>query len=524
MVEKVTEKLAAQLPDKATNILLIGSDHQGDGDPGRSDSQILVRLDPQTKSISMLSIPRDLRVDIPGYGEGKMNSAYSYGGPAKVIETFTQLTGLPINHFIEIDFNGFASVVNIVGGVYLPVDHRYYNPDSSTWKSIDIQAGYQRLWGHDALDYVRFRHDQRGDFTRMQRQQLFLKEMQRQSSRWSKNPENALKLITEATKHVTSDIDSLASLRSLVALAFEVDTSKVATVHLEGATPTVDGISYVESTPEQIAQAVAEFTQPVQTPTSTTTKVNVAIDQFDVSLHNTTYVSGLATSAASQLEMLGYKASVGVDAQESPTASTIIYAPPDLASHARTLSTMFSPAEVRTVDRAPGTADGISIFLGSSFDGAIDQPAQSGAQQEKTILHDQPYDVASWQAADARTDLNLQMPLDWAPGLGYEELRTYDLAKPDGTRVPAMVAVGTTPSGGYFDIQVMRWTYPPAIAHPSGTQTIKRVKYLLFYQGADLHMVAWHKGPNTYWVMNSFDNELSNELMMALATSFKIVA
>ena len=168
------------------NILLIGSDKSAvPGDPGRSDTQMLVRLDPETKSISMLSLPRDLRVYIPDHGYDKMNAAYAYGGPALVIKTFRELTGLPVNHWIEVDFAGFWHVVNILGGVYIPVDHRYFVPDSADYKSIDLEPGYQLVRGKQALNFVRFRHDQKGDFTRMQRQQLFLKEMQRQSGRWS---------------------------------------------------------------------------------------------------------------------------------------------------------------------------------------------------------------------------------------------------------------------------------------------------------------------------------------------------
>ena len=185
-VAKTEENLRPALPGQAVSILLIGRDKDGVDDPGRSDTQILVRLDPDTKSITMLSVPRDLRVDIPGYGLDKMNTAYSYGGSALVVETFTELTKLPINHFIEVDFAGFWHAVNLLGGVYVPVDRRYYNPESSGYKSIAIKPGYQLLRGHDALDFVRFRHDETGDFGRMQRQQLFLRETQRQSSRWSR--------------------------------------------------------------------------------------------------------------------------------------------------------------------------------------------------------------------------------------------------------------------------------------------------------------------------------------------------
>ena len=206
---------------------------------------MLVRLDPDTKSISVLSIPRDLRVDIPGVGYNKMNAAYFFGGPSLVVETFSNVTGLPINHFVETDFEGFRHAVNILGGIYIPVDRRYYNATDNSYQKLDIAPGYRLLQGGDALHFVRFRHDEKGDFGRMQRQQLFLRETQRQSGRWSEDWQKVTRLIRALTQETTSDINSLKRLKPLVELGFQVDTSKVYSVHLEGDTPTIDGISYV---------------------------------------------------------------------------------------------------------------------------------------------------------------------------------------------------------------------------------------------------------------------------------------
>ncbi len=272
VVTETTKELRPALPGKAQNILLIGSDKSDViGDPGRSDTQMLIRLDPETKSISMLSLPRDLRVLIPDHGYDKMNTAYSYGGPPLVLKTFKEITGLPVNHFVEIDFAGFWHVVNILGGVYIPVDHKYFVPASADYKSINLDAGYQLVRGKQALNYVRYRHDQRGDFTRMQRQQLFLKELQRQSGRWSGDWQKVVDLIKAVTEETTSDIDSLKRLEPLVELVFEVDTSRINTVHLEGDTPMIDGVSYVTATQEQIDAAVDEFENPAQAPVKDTT-------------------------------------------------------------------------------------------------------------------------------------------------------------------------------------------------------------------------------------------------------------
>ena len=162
------------------NILVLGSDRREHmaGDKGRSDSIMLLRIDPSNKSISMLSIPRDLRVEIPGWGSDRINAAYSDGGPALSVATFKALTGLPVNHFLDVNFVGFADMVDYLGGVYIDVDRQYYNNTAVTgYSSIDIPAGYQRLNGANALGFVRYRHDQLGDWGRMQRQQLFMREL-----------------------------------------------------------------------------------------------------------------------------------------------------------------------------------------------------------------------------------------------------------------------------------------------------------------------------------------------------------
>ena len=217
MQKQLTVQSSTHAP---VNILVLGSDRRKHlvGDTGRSDTIMLLRIDPQTKSISMLSIPRDLRVQIPGFGTDRINAAYSYGGPALSVATFKALTGLPVNHFIDVNFTGFTDMVNYLGGVYIDVDRQYYNNTAVTgYSSISIDAGYQRLNGADALSFVRYRHDQLGDWGRMQRQQLFLRELKRQALRW----QNVLKLpqlISTMARNTISDISSIKKLLGLAEL------------------------------------------------------------------------------------------------------------------------------------------------------------------------------------------------------------------------------------------------------------------------------------------------------------------
>ena len=511
-------KVDAPIPHKPMNILLIGSDKSSvPGDPGRSDTQLLVRLDPETKSISMLSLPRDLQVDILGVGVNKMNAAYSYGGPALVIDTFKQLTGLPINGWIEVNFAGFWHVVNILGGIYLPVDHTYFVPASADYKSIDLKAGYQLVRGKQALNYVRYRHDQRGDFTRMQRQQLFLRAVQQQSGRWSSDPSKVLRLIKAITGETKSSLSSLKKIAPLVQLAFEVNTSKVYQAHLEGATPMINGVSYVTATPTEIADVVHQFTNPTQAPVkSTGTKIGKKM--FQVRVYNGSGIAGYATTAAAQLAAQGYNTTAVADALEYPDKVTAVYAPRSLQSQANAIGAMMWPSDVRIVKRTSGTSDGISVFVASSFDGTIDIP-QAIVQQQQTLEKNQKVDWATWQEYDNKTPLKLEAPTAWSSGFTYDEWRNYKIETTDGKHSAASVAVVQTSQYGYWSIQAMRWQDPPAIQNPNSTQTIGGRKFMLFYQGDHLHMAAWKEHGTLYWVLNTLDNQLSNDLMLGLAAS-----
>jgi polyisoprenyl-teichoic acid--peptidoglycan teichoic acid transferase len=259
LVKQAERQLAPPLPGQAVNIAVMGSDASNN-----SDSLMVWHLDPRTKSISMLSVPRDLWVDIPGVGMSKINAALPTGGPALTIKTLHQVLGIPINHFAHIDFAGFWDVVRILGGVYLQIDHKYTDAASGT-NQVLMLPGYQLADGNIALHFVRFRHDQYYDFGRIQRQQIFLRELQRQAVRWrdwSKLPS----VIRAITRHTDSDISSLRQLLSLASMILQLDTSHIYVAHLEGATPTINGQSVVVDTPQQIRAAVARFENPPRAP------------------------------------------------------------------------------------------------------------------------------------------------------------------------------------------------------------------------------------------------------------------
>ena len=141
--------LADSDPGQPQTLLILGSDRRpkanGEGASGaRSDTIMLVRLNPDKEATAIMSLPRDLKVRIPGHGVEKINAAYEYGGPALTLQTVKQLTGLPINHVVNVTFKGFWRAVNAIGCVYTDVDRDYFN-DSAEFTFIDIDPGYQRL-------------------------------------------------------------------------------------------------------------------------------------------------------------------------------------------------------------------------------------------------------------------------------------------------------------------------------------------------------------------------------------------
>jgi LCP family protein required for cell wall assembly len=217
-------------PGDPQTLLLIGSDHRA-GTPWNSsntDTMMLVRIDPNSSTINVLSIPRDLKVEIPqggAIGTGKLNSAYSIGGPGLLVRILRQqvFPGLQINHIIDVNFGGFEALVNAIGCVYTDVDHRYYNNTAvSDYSSIDIMPGYQKLCGADALAFVRFRHTDT-DIVRNARQQDFL--------RWAKDQFSTGELVNERDKllkifgqHTQTDanlhtVDGLINLFDVVAFS-----------------------------------------------------------------------------------------------------------------------------------------------------------------------------------------------------------------------------------------------------------------------------------------------------------------
>ncbi|HEV2815466.1 MAG TPA: LCP family protein [Solirubrobacteraceae bacterium] len=260
-------------PGKPQTLLLLGSDRRWidkkNGDPARSDTMMLVRLDADESATTVLSIPRDLRVEIPDHGTAKINDAYALGGPALTVRTIKALTGIEINHVVNVNFGGFREAVNALGCFYIDVDRRYYHsnegvPIGQRYAEIDVPAGYQKLCGQDALDYVRFRHAD-SDLVRAARQQDFLRSAKDQLST-SSLIEDREKLADIFGRHTQTD-KSLSTLPGFIRLMkLALYSSKRPIRQIEFPATFTKGyagdgtpVDYVDAGVDDIAAAVDRF-------------------------------------------------------------------------------------------------------------------------------------------------------------------------------------------------------------------------------------------------------------------------
>jgi LCP family protein required for cell wall assembly len=265
--ELSTSPVSVQEPEY---VLVLGVDKRPGERYGRSDSIILARVDPQYYSLSLLSIPRDLRVPIAGHGTTKINAAWPYGGAALAIKTVKTVTGLPVHHYVELDLAGFTRLVDTVGGIVIDVDQPIYDridePDGKP-AEIVIQPGSQRLDADKALLYVRSRRFRDGDFTRMRHQQTFLSALATSlldRSHVTRLPAVAMQLSTS----MKTDM-SIPSLVSLGGQLRGIRQEEIRRYTVPGTMKTIGGVAFVLPDAARDAALFDAFRRGVE-PTGTT--------------------------------------------------------------------------------------------------------------------------------------------------------------------------------------------------------------------------------------------------------------
>lgn len=262
-------------PGKPQTIMVLGTDGRLGADAGsgqRSDTLLLARLDPGKRAISLMSIPRDLKVTIPGsYATDKINAAFSTGGAPLTVKTVKALLSRPgqpfkVNHVVQVNFTGFRRMVDYLGCAFVDIDRDYFNDVGGPggYATIDIDPGYQKLCGSDALDYVRYRHGDT-DLVRAARQQDFIRQTLRQPDvrrrlTFSKRTE----LAKIAGRYVSTDPGlgrSPKQILSLLKIGLGVAEKPVQQVPFGAGQVSYEG-QYVTVAPEAIATTVDRFLDP----------------------------------------------------------------------------------------------------------------------------------------------------------------------------------------------------------------------------------------------------------------------
>ena len=394
----------AAAPRNAQNLLIVGSDTRGDEAAGtgfqgsgatfvtgqRSDTVILAHLYGNSDKVQMVSFPRDSYVTIPSYTDpktgavtrehqSKLNSAFAIGGPPLLVATIERLTGVRVDHYLQIDFTGFQSMVNNLGGV----DVCLSQPARDKYSGIDLAAGKHHIDGTVALAFVRQRHGlPGGDIDRIKRQQEFLGSMVRKvlSADTLLNPLKLNAFLNVATASLKTD-DALtgADLRNLALRlrGFSAGGVIFSTVPVSniGAYRNRESVVLIDDAKAAVffgdlRRDVAPGT-PTPEPSGTlvaSQPLIVAPGSVRVTVYNGAGVAGLGRRAAADLATVGFTV-VGTPTNRGTGLSgTTVFYGPDKADSARTLAAAL-PGSTLQADATLGNI--VEVVIGSGYTPAV---------------------------------------------------------------------------------------------------------------------------------------------------------
>jgi len=224
-------KDAEQASGDPLDVLVLGVDRRpdaGEEESTRSDTMMLVRIVPASGEVKLLSVPRDLYVEVESGKKDRINSAFAYGGVDQARSVMEDLTGVEIDNYVIVDFEGFEKVIDAIGGVRVDVGSGVF-PEQ--W---DMGEGMEHLNGHKALKYARYRGTPRADLDRIDHQQKLLAALRRQALRWNtvtKLP-GAIKV---ANENVDTDLGVMQVIPLARALVFNGKDTKMETTELQGS-------------------------------------------------------------------------------------------------------------------------------------------------------------------------------------------------------------------------------------------------------------------------------------------------
>lgn len=551
-VKRAAQQLEVPLPGQPAIALVIGYDRRaadGEGAPSRSDTLMLVRADPVTDSISLLSFPRDLGVEIrcPGRAPfvGKIANAYSYCGPQGSLDTVRELTGLSINYLITVDFRGFRQIVDRLGGVWLDIDRRYFNDRGGPtgYAKINLRPGYQLLDGRKALDYVRYRHTD-SDLYRVARQQQFVKAFRSQVQE-SFAPTALPKVVNAVTNNVEvaqgggRDVDGRTVL-SYALFAYGLPKGRVFQTRIEG----LEGFAELTTASENLTRAVQTFTHPDVESSRKATAVALgeklkssvpAPRDTTVTVLNGSGVTGSASTAGYQLGRLGYQIltppnGLPANAPSFDYFRTKVYferAARGGREAAEKVAALFGSAEVEPLPAGISQLSNgalLTVIVGQTFHGSL-----APAPIDQTPRRERPNVVSGASAArDLLRERQPRVPFPLLVPTVIERSSWIDSTMPvrmywidRDRKYKAVRLVYRMGSNEYWGVQMTDWEGAPALSDRSLTRRIGGRTYDLYYNGAKLHMVVLRTPQASYWVINTLLDRLSNETMLAIAKGLR---
>ncbi len=444
--------------------LVLGSDRRAKAkdsldrtDPPHSDTILLVRFDPDQGQTSVLSIPRDLLVNIKSskgeyYPQEKINAAYTYGAKLGGVKGSMELAaetiekevfpGLTINGIVDVNFASFIKIVDTLGCVYVNVDHRYLHINGEggeAYSEINLQPGYQKLCYNNALSYVRYRHGD-SDFVRVARQQDFLRALREQVSAEDLlgQVQHVAHVVGKAivTAGFSKSADRVIELAKLIGFSQGKPLRQVK-FRATSANFAVKGGSYV---------------------TSTAALERATLDDF---LNGDEKVAKPKPAPKPKPSGKGHHHSKA-HRSATPTAASLGLSSSGSAGEAEIAKgTINMPLKV--------------LYPSLQYASSVEQPARAYDLRDQGGRLRHAY-VAIWQANTL---------------------------------------------GGYYDFEGTDWKKPPLLNHPNEQRKINHVTYFIYTDGSHIHVIGWRQGNMAYWLTNTLLEDLSNEQMLAIARSAK---
>jgi polyisoprenyl-teichoic acid--peptidoglycan teichoic acid transferase len=382
LAERVRDQIGTPLPPlvlseiggwrstERVTVLLLGIDQRPDEDPAntRTDTMMLLTLDPRAKTAGMLSIPRDLYVPLPDRGPERINAAHVFGGAEYAMRSVEYNLGISVNHYVRVNFNALTTIIDLLGGVEVynerDIDDPLYPDNTYGYEPFKLKAGLHTLDGKTALKYARTRHGD-SDFYRIRRQQqviMALREKFLGSDALTKVLPNLPAILQTLNASISTDLSNI-ELVQLILLAKDIPKDRIARVAIDETAvqpfTTPAGGQVVVPIRERLAELRDAWLNPV-----------AAADRPEtgnVVIQNGTQTRGLAARAQALLTTKGYTIAAIADAPESAPRTIVLDKTGKRKLAAQLAKDIGVPNVVVITAPEPGATADVIVVLGDDF-------------------------------------------------------------------------------------------------------------------------------------------------------------